>query len=481
MIYITFKTSDSVISLDASQVNVDDLPNEPYWNDVVYINCQYALWSTLPLPLPKKLQVLICDYNRLTDLGILPETIRSIKASNNRIRQLPNFSKMVELESIDLSVNYLDDLLDLNLPWNLKTLDFTSNMIEKISVAQWPEHLVELKLDYNRISDLDMSIDNVNISCNVSLSNNEFPWQKYNAFCLWIKDDMSNLQEVQDKVTRYARYGMKVPVKHPTSIQTHFPMQIPRPMGGQHFTAFNGFGGINMPDGVEDEQWINMQLDNIFNLDRKPELKSVYQDAHNVHASSVQNTTNVSLKWLIDKGPPNINAPNLIKKTWSGGKVKRPFRWWSLFAWLRLIFEEPLPPACELLDRFCSDSIVHSVHGITYGQLIGHMWNVISTHKDKEEILNILKEDILASSTICFTGRFTKTLNVLSGFVEEIQVGISDKEQMQNRIVQKLAELRKNFESESEEYNKKATEDIATILTEFKIPAEEQSAWLDAI
>jgi hypothetical protein len=45
-----------------------------------------------------------------------------------------------------------------------------------------------------------------------------------------------------------------------------------------------------------------------------------------------------------------------------------------------------------------------------------------------------MKEVLDASVGLCMTGAFTRTVNILSGFVEGVQVGTSDKERLQERV-----------------------------------------------
>jgi hypothetical protein len=79
---------------------------------------------------------------------------------------------------------------------------------------------------------------------------------------------------------------------------------------------------------------------------------------------------------------------------------------------------------------------------------------------------------------VCFTGRFTRTLNALTGFIEEVQIGISSGEQMQNQITMAIKRWKDKL---GDDFQPKAREEVRGILNEFKISEAEQEAWLDAI
>ncbi len=91
-----------------------------------------------------------------------------------------------------------------------------------------------------------------------------------------------------------------------------------------------------------------------------------------------------------------------------------------------------------------------------------------------------MKEEILSIHNICFTGKFTKILNCLSGFISEVEITVSNKEHMQNRIVQTLNNLQKK-ESDDTKYTNLAKIAVKEILIEFDVPTEQHDEWLDAI
>jgi hypothetical protein len=451
---LLLKTPSSTISIAVDEGDVEFDSNDAWseaWDNAVLINCSRLGWKDFPRPLPKSLQVLVCDDNRLSELPVLPPAIRDVQAKNNRISTMPDMRNLTELENVDLSGNSIYSASDLSLPVSLKTLLLSHNALSDFSVTRWPEHMVQLTLSYNRLTQLDPSFDHLNESCNVNLAYNDFPCQKYNAFTFWIgTDDTEENREKSIIAARFQRFGIPVKIRNPQWTQLTIP---PLPVHPQ-FDA-NADGDID--------------LDRILNLQRKPMLKSLYNDPHNVHARSVQKSTNESIEWLLRHGDPEPYVFHHVKRQW------KPKRWWSMNAWRNYFMLR------SALESLMCDPTIHSVHGITCKELLGCIWNVIKDHPNKQDILDIMADEVRESTMVCFTGKFTRILNSLNGFFDEVRVSISSKEQMQNRIVQALKKVSDEFRQGSTEYEIQGKAEVLAILKEFNVPEEEHEAWLDAV
>jgi hypothetical protein len=90
----------------------------------------------------------------------------------------------------------------------------------------------------------------------------------------------------------------------------------------------------------------------------------------------------------------------------------------------------------------------------------------------------VLFQELDDSKNVCFTGRFTRTLNALTGFIEQVNIGINSKEQMSNQI---LMAIKKAKEKCGADFQSDARTNVKNILVEFEIPEAEQEVWLDAI
>jgi len=212
-------------------------------------------------------------------------------------------------------------------------------------------------------------------------------------------------------------------------------------------------------------------------------LKNIYEDGHNVHASSVQRSAHKSIDALRTQAETNRGtfadpwelseqvATDIkqLRKAW------RPRKVWQVKKWVRTWFAD------DLLEAYAKDSSVDSEHGMTYGDLISLIWNVSKTHQHRKEILKVLKQEVVDSRWVCFTGRFTRALNSLSGFIDGVNIEISDKEQLSNRIIQALKKIDETVKPGGMERDVARRQAVSDILTEYSMPTDERDVWLDAV
>lgn len=83
----------------------------------------------------------------------------------------------------------------------------------------------------------------------------------------------------------------------------------------------------------------------------------------------------------------------------------------------------------------------HSVLGITYNQLFFQVWLIVLNHPEKNNLVERFYTEIRDSIGMCFTGRMNRLVNVLVGYIDEVIVNISLKEEIQisiQRVIKKL-------------------------------------------
>ena len=199
-----------------------------------------------------------------------------------------------------------------------------------------------------------------------------------------------------------------------------------------------------------------------------PRVRTIYDDAQNVHDSHVQRNVSSSVGKLIElthgKRLPDVQ------------EVVRAL--YGRFSIIVRIFGFIVSghPICHV-SRWCDDPTISSIHGITYKELLTRMYVVVSEHKDRAGLEEIMRDDIRASIGYCFTGRFTRLINVLTGFVDGMGVSISSREQMQGRIAQVVSKGQEESLPREEIVRR-----VEVVLDEFDVSDEgERMAWLDAI
>ena len=88
----------------------------------------------------------------------------------------------------------------------------------------------------------------------------------------------------------------------------------------------------------------------------------------------------------------------------------------------------------EILN-YCAHSVEHTSLLITYSDLLIYVWSRIIASANTDEILSVLNQEISDGLCMYFTGRLTRLLNTLVGFYDDIELQISDSEQITNIIM----------------------------------------------
>ncbi len=145
-----------------------------------------------------------------------------------------------------------------------------------------------------------------------------------------------------------------------------------------------------------------IQIQRMLNRINTNHNSSIYNNGQNVHDTEIQRTVCDSVQSLLKDPKYNFIIEDLINSSLNKKTI-------------------------EFLVDYCQDQTVHSVHLITYGELLSLVWNRINQSTHKTELMRILEEQIADSECKCFTGRFNRTLSVLVGFFDDIKINISDK------------------------------------------------------
>ena len=85
-----------------------------------------------------------------------------------------------------------------------------------------------------------------------------------------------------------------------------------------------------------------------------------------------------------------------------------------------------------LFDYILNENLFNN---ITFKELLLVVLTIIETKENKNDIYEILNQEINDAECKCLTGRISRLINVLNGQDERIIINISDKEQIGNIIV----------------------------------------------
>lgn len=197
------------------------------------------------------------------------------------------------------------------------------------------------------------------------------------------------------------------------------------------------------------------------------QFRGVWEGAHNVHLRSVQDSTSASMDVLNAAYASALKrVPEVLRVSerewvqegmWVGNcrdalalrfqtdeddKSKRMSIFSLSCVWLFLSrfarscrgFSHARHVDC-LLSHYLDDVCTHSTHALTITELLKRVWTVIATHPtSREDMIAVLVDELETGRRWCFTGRFTRVVNTLSGFLPGVEIGILPTEQLSNRL-----------------------------------------------
>lgn len=194
---------------------------------------------------------------------------------------------------------------------------------------------------------------------------------------------------------------------------------------------------------------------NVFRfIQDKTLYNGVYNDAQSVHKSSIQQSVKKSIEAILSHKPKYDNVNEMI------------------------INDSTLTSHTkESLLEYSTDKDVHSVLQITFGELLVAVWNRIVVNDHCTEIKKILNQEMSDAECKCFTGRMARLINCLNGFDSDVDIKISDNEQIGTVI----SVVREQLEIKNE-YTIEKHKSIATKrLEELGYSQQTIQSWIDFI
>jgi Leucine-rich repeat (LRR) protein len=183
---------------------------------------------------------------------------------------------------------------------------------------------------------------------------------------------------------------------------------------------------------------------------------AVYNDGQNVHNHQIQQSIRDSI-YSVMSGKPILTIDETVVEI-----IKSP------------ILTEPTK---QLIMEYCEDDSIHSVLNITFKELMVNVWNIIRSHKEMDNILCVLNDEINDANCKCFTGRMSRLINCLNGFDDRVSISIADNSQIGNIIIL----VRQKLESENQYSVSHHKELVREELIEHGYDATVISEWIEYI
>ena len=211
---------------------------------------------------------------------------------------------------------------------------------------------------------------------------------------------------------------------------------------------------------------------------------SIAKDGQNVHRSAIQQSASASLKRILDYKKDVLPQDRiedvvlncLFEDADAIVMSNKWYKWWKRQKKEHAASVEKIDSIRRQLPQWCRCQDVHSRENVTYEQVLDRVWLIIQDHDCVEQLQDILRQELLDSIGTCFTGRLTRLVSTLVGFVPGVEISVSPEEQMQDEISAALHNLH-----DHENYLVKAKAKVRDILLEYNIERDKWSAWLEAI
>lgn len=428
--------------LDCSNNLLETLPIDMYkLKNLTHLYCNFNMIKKMSDQIGdlKRLETFDFSYNLLTEI---PSQIgnnislRNLIGNCNNIRQIPKeIGKINKLTLLKLRQNHLTSLpFEIGKLINLVVLDCSEN---KISVIPWSikelKKLQELNLGNNKLLAIPREIGELDSLVELNVKHNYLENMINNM------KKLTNLHflDFSDNIIRNIPYQigcLKNLREFNCSINciNVLPIQLGKLNNMVTFNCSENYIRKlphqlgNLPNLVNFIFARNQIVDIPPNMVRFADIDinetRIYFDEQNVHDHNIQEGIRESISNLMsDQNERTEHITEMLENDVIAHEVK------------------------TLILEFCSQTDIHTILNISFGQVFERVWGRIMRHKDRNEILGILNIDMLDSSDTCFTGRISRLINCLSGFYDDIKIKISDNDQINNIIIVTRKRLARDY------------------------------------
>lgn len=311
------------------------------------------------------------------------------------------------------------------LPECLRVLEISYCGLVEFAPEHVPSQLAELNLSFNKLKMIPRCLENMRHT-SMNLKNNDFWFNMYTdispgMICGEIVDELILAHKMNLVSTSKILYAIRI---------------------------------LFEKEYMQDARRLKTATRVEFEI-RKKEVKTTAENAQNVHLTSVQNSLANALK-ILDTSTSCVNM--------SLDEVQRILQ---MNEW-------------DKIKTLCASDTVHSIYKVTYFDVLTKVLSTIMRSVDKDVMLDIFRDELRDGLDTCFTGQITRMVNALNGFVKDIKVGISSKEELSNTIIA----IRKKYSliyPDVEEYAIETIPVVWQLLEDMCVPEHEHMAWLEYV
>lgn len=410
---------------DITQVKI--LPNKYSRLDGIHKASQLGklnvhMYGDGPTPIPKQIGLLtnlhtlyLCS-NRLTNL---PDEIKylvnlvEIKLNPNNFTtipeslwHLPNLNKIVlannKITTIPPQFCNLPKLQVLNL--NSNDLTCLPECISNLTLLQ------RLWLSNNHLTNLPTTFSQLTNLKELDISNNqltEIPMQ------IMSLTQLSMLYVNNNQITNIPTQIIQLTQLSSFSITQNKLTSLPICLIYLPRLSYFRYGDNEITDlPTPITRWLN----------QNKTVQCVYSNNQSVHDHNIESTTNESIKkFVMNYVGSNVQLDQILNDLNISNQTK------------------------DIIISYCSDNYIHSKLNLTFGEVATLILDYIANHTNKDDLTKILEEEMLASKGKCFQGRLSRLINIINGYHPDVNIRISDNEQIGNVILS----IKKRFNDEN--------------------------------
>jgi hypothetical protein len=392
----------------------------------------------------------------------LPAGLLRLTIVGSRLERVPDLTACVALEAVDLHDNHVGSIALEQCPWlppGVATVDMSYNKIHAIDDwrAAFPENAVSIDVSFNFLKVAPPS----DMATRVQYHHNELPNKEYARGMLFALDPATGVWA------------------SPRTGDVHTPVRV-APLFAPMHAGMHAGTLVRVHD-------VGVRVHDV-GVKKTP---TVYEQRQSVHDTGVQAGARAAVSHVLElarkSDAPAVTDRDLVLEVWPPGVG---WWWWvSPMGWWRLLmgggrrggdggaFDGLGCVSDRRKELFAAVEDVHggSFCGLSFGELLSSVWAVIQGHEHAEELSRRLREELFEGRGMCFTGRATRLLNALQGFVDGVHVGVSKREAMQARITAILVRLQANAANAAP-----LRVELDEALADGGCDAAEREAWRDA-
>ena len=470
------------------------------------------IFENEPIPdfIPEGVQVLMVNRTDTRVLPRLPASLRELRVTHGKLCDLgeTDWGAMVNLETMDLSHNCLAEFRMECAPPQLAELNLSFNVLTAFCVT--PEcagGLASLNLSYNNLTELPRCLWPANATttargaigsrygrdlARLAIQQNNIWYTEYSGLSK-NRVTLAAMQELTVAATygalspdrmREARYILQSKVPSEVSPEDAAPYihMLPQPANREVRDA-----AMAAPAPAPAASIAHAQ-------------RTTYESGQNVHLSSNQASLTASIAALMRM--PSVGTAEELLDAFIAyhnparviGRARENARARGIVAWFRARFGAlgaaasaavgggSEPAWIRTFRDDCASVQCQTTTRMTYREVAVLVLNAVAGSPNRDAVYDILADEIRHGMGLCFTGRITRLVNALGGFVDGVGVALSQKEAIQNDVVVARRRIAELYGEDTDEYLAHATERVQQILAEHGGMSEDDcDAWVGAL